>query len=148
MRGIGISDFLSRQFVTFAYDGAWRASFGEPERNMKMIVWGNPGNGKTEFCIQLAKYMAGFTKVYYNSFEQGICKTLQDAILRNDMMAVNGRVIFGDQEDFGEMMERLGGKNAPQVCIIDSRVGLNFSQGIALLISLLRGLCLHRIIFE
>jgi hypothetical protein len=94
---------------------------------MKTIIWGNPGNGKTEFCIQLAKYMAGFSKVYYNSFEQGICKTLQDALRRNNMMEVAGKVIFGDQETFDEMMERLSGKNAPQVVVIDSRDYLNLT---------------------
>lgn len=127
MRAIGISDFLERKFITYPFEGAWAASFGEPERNMKVIIWGNPGNGKTEFCIKLAKYMAGFTKVYYNSFEQGICKTLQDALRRNNMMDVVGKVIFGDQESFDEMMERLESKNAPQVIIIDSRDYLNLT---------------------
>lgn len=127
MRAIGISDFLERKFITYDFQGPWADAFGEPERNMKVIIWGNPGNGKTEFCIQLAKYMAGFTKVYYNSFEQGICKTLQDALRRNNMMDVAGRVIFGDQETFEEMLERLAGKNAPQVVVIDSRDYLNLT---------------------
>lgn len=127
MRAIGINDFLSRKFETYDFTGAWKDTFGLPERNMKVIIWGDPGNGKTEFCIQLAKYMAKFTKVYYNSFEQGICKTLQDALLRNDMMQVNGRVVFGDQETFEEMLDRLGTRNAPQVCIIDSRDYINLT---------------------
>lgn len=127
MRAIGINDFLSRSFVTYPFEGKFKDTFGEPERNMKVIIWGNPGNGKTEFCIQLAKYLASFTKVYYNSFEQGICKTLQDALIRNCMQDVNGKVIFGDQETVDEMMERLAGKNAPQVCIIDSRDYINLT---------------------
>lgn len=126
-RAIGISEFLSRSFITFDFEGEWKATFGEPERNMKCIIWGNPGHGKTEFCIKLAKYMAGFSKVYYNSFEQGICKTLQDALVRNNMMEVSGKVIFGDQETFEEMSERLAQKNAPQVVIIDSRDYLNLT---------------------
>ncbi|MBV6442735.1 MAG: hypothetical protein EPGJADBJ_04458 [Saprospiraceae bacterium] len=126
-RSIGITDFLSRQFITHAFDGPWAATFGEPERNMKVIIWGDPGQGKTEFCIQLAKYMARFTKVYYNSFEQGVCKTLQDALKRNNMQEVAGRVIFGDQETFPEMMQRLSNKNSPGVCIIDSRDYINLT---------------------
>lgn len=126
-RAIGIKEFLDRQFITFDFDGEWRDSFGEPEKNMRVIIWGNPGNGKTEFSIKLAKYLASFTKVYYNSFEQGVCKTLQDALHRNNMMEVNGRVIFGDQETVKEMNERLTGRNAPQVCIIDSRDYINLT---------------------
>lgn len=127
MRAIGITEFLKFKFVTYPFDGHWAATFGEPERNMKAIVWGDPGNGKTEFCIMLAKYMAQFTKVYYNSFEQGVCKTLQDALKRNAMQEVTGRVIFGDQETFGEMMTRLSNKNSPGVCIIDSRDYINLT---------------------
>jgi len=127
MRSIGITEFLERKFVTYPFEGAWADTFGEPERNMKCIIWGDPGNGKTEFCIQLAKYMAGFTKVYYNSFEQGVCKTLQDALRRNQMQDVAGRVIFGDQETVEEMTHRLSNKNSPSVCIIDSRDYINLT---------------------
>lgn len=126
-RAIGISDFMARKFDTFGFSDEWAATFGQPERNMRVIIYGRPGQGKTEFCIKLAKYMAGFTKVYFNSFEQGISKTLQDALHRNNMMEVNGRCIFGDQETFPEMMERLATKNAPQVCIIDSRDYINLT---------------------
>ena len=126
-RSIGISEFLERKFITYDFQGAWADTFGQPERNMKVIIWGDPGHGKTEFCIKLAKYMAEFTKVYYISFEQGICKTLQDAIRRNDMKDVTGRVIFGDQETYEEMMNRLSNKNSPSVCIIDSRDYINLT---------------------
>lgn len=127
MRSIGISEFIDRKFVTYPFTGEWAATFGEPERNMKVLIWGDPGHGKTEFCIKLAKYLAGFTKVYYNSYEQGICKTLQDALIRNNMQEVTGRVVFGNQETFPQMMERLAGKNSPMVCIIDSRDYINLT---------------------
>lgn len=127
MRAIGIQDFLERKFITYPFEGAWEKTFGEPEKNMKVIIWGDPGHGKTEFCIKLAKCMAGFTKVYFNSFEQGICKTLQDALRRNNMQEVAGKVVFGDQETFEEMLERLSSRNAPQVCFIDSRDYINLT---------------------
>ncbi len=127
MRSIGISEFLERKFITYDFDGEWAATFGQPERNMKVLIWGDPGHGKTEFCIKLSKYLARFTKVYYNSFEQGICKTLQDALRRNDMQEVSGRVMFGNQESFEEMMQRLSGRNSPMVCVIDSRDYINLT---------------------
>lgn len=128
MRAIGINEFLGRTFDTYSFQEAWRESFAEPEKNFRMLVYGHSGNGKTEFCIQLAKYLAGFTKVYYNSFEQGVSKSLQDALRRNNMQEVAGRVIFGDRETYGEMLDRLAARNAPQVVFIDSRDFINLTQ--------------------
>jgi hypothetical protein len=126
-RSIGIREFLDREFVTYPFDGPWADTFGEPERNMRVIIYGRPGQGKTEFCIQMAKYMAKFTKVYYNSFEQGISRTLQKAIERQGLIEVSGKVVFGDQETYEEMLHRLAQRNSPQVVFIDSRDYINLT---------------------
>ena len=108
---IGISQFLERKFVAYDFDGKWKASFGYPEKNFKMFVYGESGNGKTSFCVQLAKYMASFTKVLYNSFEEGISKSLQEAIKRENLSEVNGRIMFG-KLGFQELIDRLDKKEA------------------------------------
>ena len=120
-RSIGVKAFLDKKFDVYDFDGEFKASFAFPEKNYKMLVYGDSGNGKTSFCVKLAKYMAQFTKVYYNSFEEGISKSLQDAIRRENMMAVNGRVMFGDKDTLDEMIEKLSGRNKARVVIIDSR---------------------------
>lgn len=125
-RRIGVSDFLNKRFETFEFDGAFKESFGTPEKNFRMIVYGDSGHGKTDFCIQLAKYMTRFCKVYYNSPEQGISKTLQDAIKRHNMHEVSGRIVFG-KDSFSEMLEYLCRRGAPQVVIIDSRDYMNLT---------------------
>lgn len=127
MRAIGITDFLARNFKSYGFEGVFKDHLGEPEQNFKMLVYGNPGNGKTEYCIQLAKYLAGFGKVYYNSFEQGISKTLQDAIKRNDLGTVKGKIMFGNRERLEEMVKRLKGKGSPRIVIIDSRDYMNLT---------------------
>lgn len=127
MRAIGIKDFLARTFDIYPFQDEWKRSFAEPERNFRMIIYGHPGNGKTEFSIKLAKHMAQFTKVYYNSFEQGISKSLQDSLVRNKMEEVAGKIIFGDKETFQEMHNRLQRRNAPQVVFIDSRDYMNLT---------------------
>lgn len=125
-KAIGITDFMARKFDYYPFDGLWQAHLGLPEKNFSMIVFGHPGNGKTEYCIQLAKYMAQFTRVYFNSFEQGISKTLQDSLVRNNMQEVTGRVIFA-KETVEEMIVRLKGKASPMVVIIDSRDYINLT---------------------
>lgn len=121
MRAIGVREFLERKFVTYEFEGEWQASFGKPERNFSMLVYGASGNGKTDFCVKLAKYCAGFGKVYYNSFEEGVSKTLQTALIRNNMQEVAGKIMFGDRETFKEMMARLAKRNSPKFVFIDSR---------------------------
>lgn len=127
MRAIGINAFLEKKFDCYEFEDRWYQSFNCPEKNFKAIVYGASGNGKTEFCIQLAKYLTKFGKVYYNSFEQGISKSLQDALKRTDMKEVSGKIIFGDKETFEEMMERLGKRNSPRFIIIDSRDFINLT---------------------
>jgi hypothetical protein len=121
MRAIGIKDFLKRKFNCYEFTGEWFDTFGEPETNFKMIVYGKPGNGKTEFCIKMAKYCSQFCRVYYNSFEQGISKSLQDALARNHMEEVDGAVIFGDKEDLESIKKRLKKKHSPRIIFLDSR---------------------------
>ena len=121
MRAIGVNQLLQKKFDVYRFDGKWYDSFAHPEKNFKMVVYGHPGNGKTEFCIQLAKYLAQFKKVYYNTFEQGLSQSLQDAAVRNKLQEVSGKLIFGNREKFKEMMARLDRRNAPQIVFIDSR---------------------------
>lgn len=128
MKAIGINDFLDRKFKHYELDGQLQLCIGNPETNFKMLVYGDPKNGKTEFCIQLAKLFAPFRKVYYNSFEQGIGKTLQDAVKRNNMQEVSGRVMFGNKESFEQMDKRLSGKGSPGIVFIDSRDYMNLTD--------------------
>lgn len=120
--------FIEKQFDCFPFEGKWRDSFAEPEKNFRMIVYGKPGNGKTEFCVQMAKYVSQFAKVYYNTYEQGVSKSMQDALKRNDMMEAAGKVMFGDRETLPEMMKRLRRRNSAKIVFIDSRDFINLTQ--------------------
>lgn len=121
MATTGINDFLNKKYKELEFDGEWLASFGKPEKNFKCAVSGASGHGKTEFIIKLAKYLARFTKVYYNSHEQKFSKSLRDALHRNNMREVNGKVIFADGESVKQMIDRLSKRNSPGAIIIDSR---------------------------
>lgn len=119
MRAIGVKAFMEKNFDTFAFEGEWLDSFGEPEKNFKMLLYGPSGEGKTELSVKFAKYMANFGKVYYFSFEQGISKTLQDAIIRNQMDEVSGKVIFLSGGSFEELMQYVK-KSRAKTIFIDS----------------------------
>lgn len=119
-KAIGVKEFLNKKFKTLNFEDKWKSSFGDPEDNFSAIVYGMSGNGKTDFCLQFAKMLSKFDKVYYNSYEQGISKSLQEGILRQQL-PTNGRIVFGHMEDFEQIKERLDKKKSPKFVFIDSR---------------------------
>lgn len=119
MRAIGVQAFIDKAFDTLAFTGEWKESFGEPEKNFKMILYGNSGEGKTEFTVRFSKYLAEFGKVSYVSPEQGISKSLQDAIKRNQMETVAGKVMFLTGGTFDELLIYIR-KSRSKFIIIDS----------------------------
>lgn len=119
---------MERKFQTYELTGAWKLHLGKPEKNFQMLVYGNSGNGKTDYAIKLAKELAKLgVKVYYNSFEEGISCTLQEAVTRNELIDVNGKIIFGNKESIDEMIDRLSKKNSACVVILDSRDYMNMT---------------------
>lgn len=56
----GVRELLSMKFETLAFEGAWYDAFGTPERRGVWMVWGNTGNGKTSFVMQLCKELVPF----------------------------------------------------------------------------------------
>lgn len=90
MKAIGITQFLDKSFDTYDIEGRWLDSFGLIEKNFKMSVTGDSGNGKTEFVVKFIKELClNFNvKADYYSYEQGHSKSLQAAIQRNKMEEV------------------------------------------------------------
>jgi len=127
MATTGINDFLKKSYKELEFTGRWAASFGKPEKNFKCCISGASGNGKTEFVVMLSKYLAQFTKVYYNSYEQKFSKSLRDSLRRNNMQDVNGKVIFADGESVEVMKRRLSKRNSPGAVVIDSRDYMNLT---------------------
>lgn len=114
-----INDLKKRKFKTFPFSGKFAESFGEPETNGCWLIWGLSANGKTRFALQLARYLAGFTKVYYNTLEEGVRLSFQKALLDNDMEGVGNAFQF-TSENFELLAKRLEGKRPPRVAFIDS----------------------------
>lgn len=52
-------------------------SFGHIVGNFKMIVWGDSGNGKSNFIMQFMKVLLGYGKVLYLSLEEGHERSMQ-----------------------------------------------------------------------
>lgn len=116
----GVREMLSIKYDLMDFDGEWHDAFGTPERRGVWIIWGNSGNGKTTFALQLSKYLCRFGRVAYDSMEEGVCLTMQNAMRREGMMDVNGKFMLIDNENIEKLSERLNRKRSPEIVIIDS----------------------------
>lgn len=130
----GVREMLNMKYDTFDFRGEWYEAFGLPEKRGVWFVWGNSGNGKTSFVMQLCKYLCRFGRVAYNSLEEGVSLTMQNAMKRFGMIDVNRRFLLLDAESIEQLEIRLSRKKSPDIVVIDSfqYTMMNFKQYIEL----------------
>lgn len=116
---ISMSQLYNKNRKVLEFSGAWLKFMGQPEMKGSWIIWGESGNGKTSFSIQLAKYLTKFGKVLYNSREEGDSKSLELTCRREQMEVVARRFhITSDNKE--ELKIRLEQKRSADIIFIDS----------------------------
>lgn len=133
-RAISVSQLEAMEFNELPFEGDWQALIGSPEISGSWLIWGDSGNGKTRFALQLCKYMATFCRVAYNSMEEGASKSMKKAFREVGMNEVKCAVILLDNEPVDELKQRLRKRRAPDVVVLDSiqYSGLNYRDYVAL----------------
>jgi len=128
-RAITATKLIQMDVHHYNFKGAFKDAFGKPEKYGTWFVWGNSGNGKTRFTVQLAKEMTRFGRVAYNSLEEGIGGTMQQALIDEGINEKEGKMILVN-EDMNELEERMNKQRSPNIVIIDSLqyTGINFKQ--------------------
>jgi len=127
-RAISVDELLRKRFVEMPFEGVFKDFIGTPERSGVWLIWGNSGNGKTSFMLQLAKYLTQFGKVAYNTLEEGAKKSMQMAVERTGMLQVAKKFIILDREPMDELKERLRKGKSPNIIIIDSYQYTGYSK--------------------
>lgn len=133
-RAISVSQLERMTFNELPFEGDFLQLIGEPEISGSWLIWGDSGNGKTRFALQLCKYLANFCRVAYNSMEEGASKSMKKAFREVGMREVKRRVILLDNEPVNELKERLRKRRSPDVVVLDSiqYSGLNYRDYVAL----------------
>lgn len=116
----GVREVLNMKFDTLPFEGDWFEAFNTPERRGVWFIWGNTGNGKTSFVMQLCKYLCRFGRVAYDSLEEGACLTMQNTLMRFQMQEVNRRFLLLDAEPLDQLSLRIKRQKAPDFVVIDS----------------------------
>lgn len=118
-RALTPNDILNKIYKLFEFTGSWFEAFSKPERTGIWFIWGNSGNGKTRFTMQLAKYLCTFGKVIYNSLEEGDSHTVRKAYEDEGMSEVKNRLLLVS-EPIAQFSERLKKQRGARIAIIDS----------------------------
>lgn len=129
-RAISNRDVVNAKFEVAHFSGDWLASFGNPELRGAWIIYGDSGSGKTHFALMLLKYLTGFVdRVAYDSLEQGLSLSFQNAWKDAGMQEVGSRIIVLAKESIEDLKLRLMRKKSPEVVVIDSITALtSFSR--------------------
>lgn len=118
-RAISVRDILYKKYETFPFEKKWKDAFDTPESSGVWFIWGNSGNGKTSFVMQLCKELCKYDRVAFNSLEEGTCLTVQNNLKRFGMAEVSRRLSF-IKEDIPALKERLRRHKSFNIVVVDS----------------------------
>lgn len=115
-KAISLESLKSKKFKTLPFSGKWKDLIGTPEANFCTMVYGNPGQGKSYFTLELSEYLAhNFGTVLFNSSEEGASLSLQNKINNFDME----NIYLGDVKDINSLQFLLT-KSPYKFVVIDS----------------------------
>ncbi len=122
-RAVSVDQLIKKKFIDIPLTGRFKKLLGNPERSGSWFVYGESANGKTTFLMQLARELAMLpkTKVVYNTLEEGARKSMQAAVIDNNMdQCPKGSFMILDREPISELRNRLSKHKSPNVIFIDS----------------------------
>jgi predicted ATP-dependent serine protease len=102
------------------FEGKWAEAFGTPERTGVWFIWGNSGNGKTSFVMQLCKELCKYGRVAYDSLEEGDSLSVQNSFIRHGITIANKRMQLLNCEPMDELSERMSRRKSPDFYVVDS----------------------------
>lgn len=129
-RAASLDQVLRTRFKVLPFEGEWKDAIGCPELTGSWIIWGNSGNGKTRFALQLCKYLCQFGRVAYDSLEEGVSVSLVKAIKETHMMEARKKFVVLDKEPIDQLTERLEKPKSPDIVCVDSLqyTGMSYEQ--------------------
>jgi hypothetical protein len=119
-RALSVQAVLSMKKAIFPFENKWEEAFGTPERTGVWFIWGNSGNGKTSFVMQLCKELCKFGRVAYDSLEEGDSLSMQNTLRRFGMSAVSRKFLLLNCEPISELSERMNKHKSPDFYVVDS----------------------------
>lgn len=129
---IGLQQLANKVFdVVKGMPEKFVKSIGGLESAFDAVIWGDSGNGKSSFCVDLIKelILAMDCKCEYVAYEEGTGLTMQDLMIgRNDLYNVIGNKLqITDHLTFDELHKKMGKKQSAKIWVIDSLQAAGFT---------------------
>lgn len=120
-RAVSVSEIFSKKRNLLPFEGKFKDSFGTPELDCIIFIWGESSHGKTSLAMQLAKYMCELNyRVGYNSIEQGNSLSFKYGVEREGLIDERKRFILLDREPMTDTIVRYKKHKSPDVLFIDT----------------------------
>lgn len=119
---ISVDHLVKKKFIDIPLSGKFKDLLGNPERSGSWFFYGESGHGKTTLLMQIAKALAlipGY-KVVYNTLEEGARKSMQQALIENNMIEVKRSFQVLDREPMDDLDHRLTKHKSAHVAFVDS----------------------------
>lgn len=137
MPAVSIVNLLNKKYKTLGFEGEWHQAFSTPQANGVWFIWGNSGNGKTSFTLQLCKEVCRTIRLLYKngrgaylSLEESDDMTMQEAFYNAGMGTVKSKMKLIHNEGIEQLSERLSTESNLKFAVIDSfqYAGMNYAQ--------------------
>lgn len=119
-RAISIKNFINKKFTTMNIPLILKAFLGAPECSGSWIVFGESGNGKTTFSLQLMHFLCDEYKSAYLSLEEGMKLTFQKAVRDANLLAKGSKVTLWHDLGLLDLRKKLNESRSPRIIFIDS----------------------------
>ena len=116
---MSITNILNTTHETIPFKGEWYDAFGEPERTGIWFVWGQSGNGKSEFAFQLCAELCKYGRVLFNSLEEKKSLSFKRKVKKYESF-LDDKKWHATIDTMDELNERLQRKRSADFIIIDS----------------------------
>lgn len=121
MRNWSIKNIEDRRYDFVPFSSRFADLFGQTEATGNWIVYGKSGQGKSSFCLQLAKEFDEIGKrVLFVSLEMGDSYDFQQSLAKAGIRSGCSNILFTDSCSPADMTEYLSKQRSADVVIIDS----------------------------
>lgn len=114
------TDLKKHSFKSIDLGPRWTAHFGAIATEGSITVWGDSGQGKTSYCLQLLKALCQQSvRCLYVSMEEGYSLSSQRACMREGV--IDNRYFYvSDERNLEGLKTLLCSQRAPKAIVIDS----------------------------